>query len=280
MLRLSAWRNLDQLRVFGAPRVDLFVRLLEAHYLDLGPHGAGEKFILARVLAGMRASASSERQRIRIGGQELAISLSDPGSQLALAKRRGGLLSLEGSILSQLGNDPLAVKLLHSAVGASPGRIEVRMNLLVAQLRSLDLGGARKTALGIQGLADAQGFSLPPSLGPLLARSAPVITRLRSSGLSGDLEQAGKGNLWRLGQIYNMTGAAMRARAVLRVITRRFPGDRGAWAALAQDLAAAGQQKEALQVIAAARARFGVEPGLEALEKKVRALKPAFPKSK
>ena len=78
-------------------------------------------------------------------------------------------------------------------------------------------------------------------------------------------------NLWTFAKLLRETGAVMHARRVLRQIVHENPDDRSAWATLAKDLAGSGEVSAALKLLGDARARFGDEPGLLALERQISA---------
>ena len=267
-LRVSAWRNLDRLGVHGAPRVPLFVRLLERTYIQLGPHAAAQKTALAKLVSQLRAGEGEVR--LVVGRRALVINASDAAVKAALVPFEGALLTLEGTILSHLGGAADEdIRLLHRAVKLDPDRIPVRMNFAMALLRALDPAGAKAQAAAIVRLAGEQGRPPPGNLRATVQRGAALIGELWRMGFRGEA-RASRAALWKLAELHHLTGAAILVRQVLRLLVQRFPEDRRAWAALARDLAASGEGAEALRVLARARARFGDEPGLLGLERKIR----------
>jgi Flp pilus assembly protein TadD len=261
---LAAYRAWEPHPWGVAYRIDALHQLLRLR-LATKPADAGLFDAISRFtsrLLGPPAGAAT----LALDGGALRLNLEDPRTRAALLRKRPQLLLLAGEVLSQVGDDPGALRALRAARRLRPRRVEAALALALAQARARSLTAARRSLREARTLA--AGDRRVADLQRLLDAAAPRIRALRAGSSA-----ATKSNVrarWLLAELFMVTRATARACRQLRQVIRLSPNDRRAWSMLALELATAGDLPGALKVVQRARGAFGAEQGLVHLEQQVR----------
>lgn len=241
----------------------LEVRLLRTSDLDEAFLRNVVQFLSNLIEAAEASSATRKGASLDLGqGKLLTLEIRRERVRASLLDRKAFLLDMAGNVYSRLGDDARAVEMLTLALRSNTENVGTVLNLALAHIRARQLGSARDL------LARARVLALDepeiPRLERVLDNAAVRLQALQ--GVGPDSARAHG----ILAELFILTKAPGRACRHLREVIRLDPGDRGARAKLALELAASGGLQEALGVLEQARAYFGPEPGLSRLEREVR----------
>ncbi|MCA9664409.1 MAG: tetratricopeptide repeat protein, partial [Myxococcales bacterium] len=207
-----------------------------------------------------------------LGSVTLRARVHSERGLLVLRRERAQILELLGVVESRLGFDARAVRLLEASLAAARDKVAARLNLALAQARSLDVAAARRTLAAISAAQRRQN----PRVANLLRSLALVEARLAAATKLGFVvgkkppDQAPV--LRKLAEVYVLLKTPARAARLLRRAIELQPADRTLRVMLALELAASGDLRGSLATIALARQHFGKEAGLDALEQRARRL--------
>ena len=271
-------RSLASLLRRGQPPdkvTERLLKVLDSHLLHTSDHDtaalAGVRRLLSRlVVLAARPAGAAEAVRLMLHEHTVTLDFTDGPMHSALKKKRPVLLSMTGNIHSRLGHDADALAALGRAVAARPRSLAFKMNLALARVRAMDPDGAANLLNQVQqARPDSPKVK---SLARLIAGARERVAKLHALGhrapgaASSDVRVH-----WLLAELHKATGARHRACKHLFRIIEIEPESRKAWGLLVNELASGGDPRGALKVLAAAKKRFGAEPGLLRLEQRIRA---------
>ena len=270
-------RSLEALLRRGRPPDKVIERMLkvyDSHLLHTSDHDTVALTDMLRLLARLNQIAAgearqAEKLRVKLHQQIVALDLSDPGLHGALKMERARLLSIKGNIHSRLGQDRQALDALRIAAATPPESLAITLNLVLASIRALSFpDAARALAMAQKVRPDAPEIK---SMARLLDAVKVRAKQLRALGYQGLGTPSNDPRVhWILAEIQKATGARHRSCRHLSRIIQISPDSRKAWALLVTELASGGDPRGALKVLAAAKKRFGAEPGLLRLEQQLK----------
>ncbi|MCB9556177.1 MAG: tetratricopeptide repeat protein [Deltaproteobacteria bacterium] len=220
----------------------------------------------SRFLAELVAIADGERNERRVaidlGSLKLRLNIDTPRSLKALRSKLPLILPMLGNTYSRLGQGRKAVAALRRALKHSD-RTETRFNLAIALAREGEVGAARQVLRDVR--PTTESLQEADRIRGVLARVAPRAALLARPQVDPAVAARARG------EIQVMLNTPGRAAAAFAELVALRPDDRQAHLLLAMSWAGAGRLDKAIGVIDQARAAFGDDGGLAALEQRVRA---------
>jgi len=190
------------------------------------------------------------------------VKIDSAAARRAVIDLRARVLGLLGAVQSRLGQDGAAEASLSRALRLDPRQVETLVNLGLVRLRARDLDGAMRAVQRAREMLP--GDPAVRTMEAVVRRAAPRIQTLRR------LDARQSPHMLRA-ELFLVTRSPRRACDELRRQIARDPRQPPAHTMLAMELASAGRQAEALEVVRAARKIFGDIGPLHRLEQEVRA---------